>query len=54
MKISTEYRIARLYFLYDLMQSIAEKEPRLLDATDWNPNTDAIDQLITLIEKGEA
>jgi hypothetical protein len=51
MKMDKEYRIARMYYLYDLMQYISEQEPRLIDLTDWHTNTDALTQMIALIEE---
>ena len=53
MNHSKEYRKARLNFLYDLMQDIAELEPRLLDMTDWHTNSDALSQFMDLVDKGE-
>jgi hypothetical protein len=53
MNQSKEYRIARLYFLHDLITKIAEEEPTLIHFTDWNPNTDAINQMIELIDQEE-
>lgn len=53
MRHTKEYRKARLYFLYDLMQDIAELEPRLLDMTDWHTNSDALTQMLELIDRGE-
>ena len=49
--MNKEYRIARLYFLHDLITKIADEEPSLVNDTDWNPNTDAIKQMVALIEK---
>jgi hypothetical protein len=54
MRFTKEYRIARLNFLNDLMQDIAEQEPALVDLSDWHSNYDAIKQMELLIEKGEA
>jgi len=53
MSNTKEYRIARLYFLHDLITKIAEEEPTLIHYTDWNPNTDAINQMIELIDQEE-
>jgi hypothetical protein len=50
MNQSIEYRIARLYFLHDLITQIANAEPQLINDTDWNTNTDAINQMIELIQ----
>lgn len=50
MNETKEYRIARLYFLHDLITQIAEQEPQLLYDTDWHTNRDAINQMIELIE----
>jgi hypothetical protein len=53
MEFTTDYRIARLHFLNDLIQSIADEEPALVDLTDWHSNYDAIVQMQKLIETGE-
>lgn len=50
MNETKEYRIARLYFLHDLITKIADEEPSLVNDTDWNTNTDAINQMIELIQ----
>jgi hypothetical protein len=50
MNSTKEYRIARLYFLHDLITKIAEEEPKLIDDTDWHTNRDAINQMIELIQ----
>ena len=47
------YRMARMYYLQDLMTQIAEEEPQLVELTDWHSNTDAISQMIVLIEEGK-
>lgn len=51
MRNSKDYRIARLYFLHDLMTQIAEEEPELVSDTDWHTNNDAINQMIKLLER---
>lgn len=51
MSTSKEYRIARMYFYHDILQDITDLEPQLLDLTDWNTNTDAVAQMIKLIEE---
>jgi len=51
MKMDKEYRIARMNFFHDLLQDITELEPQLLDLTDWTTNTDAVAQMIALIEE---
>jgi hypothetical protein len=53
MQYSKEYRIARLNFFQDLLQDITDLEPQLLDLTDWTTNTDAVAQMIKLIDSGE-
>lgn len=45
------YRIARMYYLHDLMGQIASEEPQLIELTDWHSNTDAITQMLELIEE---
>ena len=51
MRNNRDYRIARLHFLHDLMTQIAEEEPELINDTDWHTNNDAINQMITLLER---
>jgi hypothetical protein len=53
MKTTKEYRIARLIFLHNLMTDIADLEPKLIDMTDWHTNSDALQQMLSLIENGE-
>ncbi len=53
MNMDKAYRIARMRYLYDLMEQIASAEPQLLDLTDWHSNDDALTQMITLIEEGK-
>ncbi len=53
MKMDKLYRMARMYFLQDLMIQIAEEEPQLVELTDWHSNTDAVTQMIELIEEGK-
>jgi hypothetical protein len=48
--LDTKQRIARLYELHDKINELAELEPRLIDDTDWHSNTDAIKQMINIIE----
>jgi hypothetical protein len=50
--MTIEYRLARLQFLRDLMELIADQEPPLTDSTDWNSNSDAFTQMANII-KGE-
>jgi hypothetical protein len=53
MKMDKLYRMARMYYLQDLVQQIANEEPGLVDLTDWHSNTDAITKMIELIEEGK-
>jgi hypothetical protein len=48
------YRMARMYYLQDLMTQIANEEPQLLELTDWHSNDDALTQMIALIEEDKA
>jgi hypothetical protein len=48
------YRLARMYYLQDLMTQIASEEPKLLELTDWHSNDDALAQMIALIEEDKA
>lgn len=50
MRLTKEYRIARLHFLYDLMLDITAMEPTLVDLTDWHTNYDALRQMERIIE----
>jgi hypothetical protein len=52
--MTKDYRLARLSFLQDLIESIVEQEPQLIEMTDWNSNTDAFRQMANLIIEGEA
>lgn len=49
--LDTFERIARLYDLHDKINELAALEPRLIDDTDWHSNTDAIKQMIDIIEE---
>ena len=49
--MTKQYRIARMQYLYDLINHIAEQEPMLVEMTDWHSNTDALAQMIKLIEE---
>lgn len=53
MKMDKLYRMARMYYLQDLMIQIAEEEPQLVELTDWHSNTDAVSQMIELIEENK-
>ena len=51
MKMDKLYRMARMYYLHDLMGQIASEEPQLVELTDWHSNTDALTQMIALLEE---
>jgi hypothetical protein len=52
--MTIEYRLARLQFLQDLMELIADQEPLLADLTDWHSNADAFTQMTNIINESEA
>jgi predicted Abi (CAAX) family protease len=51
--LNTYERIARLHDLQDKINALAELEPRLVNDTDWHSNSDAITQMINIIEEEE-